>query len=697
MIAVRSIFPAVAAAAGLGLPFAHAMAQQIAPPTLDEVIVTATRVEKPLNQVPAAISVVQEADIQLGRQQLTLDESLVKVPGVFMQNRHNFAQALRISIRGFGARSPFGIRGIKLIIDGVPATLPDGAGNVDEIDLGSTNRVEVIRGPSSSLYGSSTGGVISVVTEDGPEIPYIHGRFTAGEFGKHYAQVKTGGQFDRLNYVLSGSYLDYEGFRDQAYIERWNMNSKLRFDIDDSSDLTATFNFHEIPDMGDPGALNAAEVLANRRAANPGSLTFDGSENRSQQRLGLVYRNALNDNHEITLRNYYTWLEFGNKLAFAGGIAQSNGGLVEFDRFFMGGGGQWTWTGTLMGRPNRFIAGFEIDHQEDDRQRYINAFGIKGGLTFDQLEEVDSRGVYAQNELALTDNLELTVGVRYDEVEFKVSDRFFLNNSGDDSGKLKFDEWSPRVGLMWSPAASANLYFNYSTAFETPTTTELANPLGGGFNRGLGSQTAANYEIGIKGSVPAPWSLDYDVAAFWVEVDDELVPFEVDGFTGRTFFQNAGSSTRKGVEAALTVRPFENMTASFAYTFLDASFDRFRTATANFDGNVIPGLPEHVFHAEFNYSHPGGFYTVVDALYVGEFYAENANLVETESYFVSNLRLGYIKRTRDMEITPFFGVNNIFNEKYNSNIRINAAFGRYFEPAPDRHIYGGISARYNFL
>jgi iron complex outermembrane receptor protein len=290
--------------------------------------------------------------------------------------------------------------------------------------------------------------------------------------------------------------------------------------------------------------------------------------------------------------------------------------------------------------------------------------------------------------------VELTAGARYDEVDFTVSDRFLLNRSGDDTGSLGFSEWSPRVGLMWSPIPEANLYFNYSTAFETPTTTELANPAGGGFNRDLTSQTADNFEIGVKGVVRAPLPMEYDLAVFRVDVANELVPYEVDGFTGRTFFRNAGGSTREGVEAAVTLHPFDHVTASLAYAYLDADFDRFRTATASFDGNRIPGLPEHQFHAELNYTHPSGFYATWDLLHVGDFYAENANLVGIGAYQVSNLRVGYIKRTGGLEIAPFLGVNNLFDEEYFSNIRINAAASRFYEPAPDRHVYGGLSIRH---
>ncbi|HUF72764.1 MAG TPA: TonB-dependent receptor [Gammaproteobacteria bacterium] len=663
----------------------------------EEVIVSSPRVDTALDRVAGAISVVSQDEIQLGQQQLTLDESLARVPGVFMQNRHNFSQALRISIRGFGARSPFGIRGIKLMIDGVPATLPDGQGNVDEIDLGSAARIEVIRGPAASLYGSAAAGVISVYTEDGLDDPFAQARVSGGRYGYEQLQFKTGGQAGQLNYLGSLSLLDNDGYRDNAYVERRVLNGKLRYDINDSSDLTATVNLLDVPKMGDPGALNAGELATNRRRANPGALTFDGSEGRAQERIGFVYRNELGANHEFTLRNYYSWLDFENKLPFTGGVANSNGGQVEFDRSFAGIGGQYTYTGQLRGRSNRLIVGMDVDRQNDDRRRYENlAGGSRGALTFDQTEKVSSVGVFAQNEFALSEAVELIVGARYDQIDFDISDRFLLNNSGDDSGSSDFSETSHRIGLLWTVSEQANFYTNYSTAFETPTTTEFANPSGGGFNRNLTSQTVESVEVGVKGRLATDTPLRYDFATFHIVVDDELVPFEVDGFTGRTFFQNAGESTREGFEAALSAQLLPTLNLSFAYSYIDAKFDRFETATDSFAGSEIPGVPEDQIYLELNYRHARGWYGVLDALYVSDFYAENANLVRTDSYTVSNLRLGYDGRVGDFDVSPFIGIFNLLDEEYNSNVRINAGFGRYYEPAPDRSAFAGVTLRYAF-
>jgi iron complex outermembrane recepter protein len=679
------------------LSTAEAQQRRAAAGVEEEIVVTSTRAEKELVRVPAAISLISEEDIQLGQQQLTLDESLMRVPGVFMQNRHNYSQALRISIRGFGARSPFGIRGIKLMVDGVPATLPDGQGNVDEIDLGSAQRIEVLRGPASSLYGSAAAGVISVYTEDGPETPFAQARASLGRFGYEQLQLKAGGSTDRLNYIVSASFLDLEGYRDNAYVDRRVLNSKLRYDINERSELVATLNVLDVPKMGDPGALTAEEAAANPRAANPGALTFDGSEGRSQQRLGLVYRNQLADDHELLIRSYYTSLEFDNKLAFPGSVALSNGGQVEFDRSFAGVGAQYIYTGDVLGRPNRVIVGFDLESQDDDRRRFQNLpGGITGALTFDQLEEVVATGVFVQNELTLSERLELTLGLRRDRVEFKVRDRFLLNNSGDDSGSTSFDEWSPRIGLLWQAAERANVYLSYATAFETPTTTEFANPLGGGFNPNLTNQVTESYELGVKGTLDARLPLDYDVAVFRAKVDDELVPFEVDGFTGRTFFQNAGQSTRQGIEAALSAELAENLSLSLAYSRITAEFDTFITATQSFDGNDVPGVPDDQFYAELSYRHPRGWFGVLDMLYVSDFFADNANAVTADGYTVASLRLGYEGQLGSWLLSPFVGVGNLLDEQYNSNVRINAGGGRFFEPAPGRNAYAGVTLRYGF-
>lgn len=673
---------------GAALVVPHTVLSQTGSDVTEEIVVEATRAERTAFEIPIAVGVVREDEIQLGRQQLGLDESLVRVPGVFMQNRFNFAQDLRVAIRGFGARGNFGIRGVKILIDGIPNTLPDGQGQVDSIDLGSAGRIDVLRGAVSSLYGNASGGVISVTTEEPPERPFAEGRAAWGDYGYEKYQAKAGARNERSDYLISASYLDYDGFRDHSQVENKVFNSRFRYHFDDASELTAVLNLFDSPTAQDPGGITAAQAAADPRQARDLNVRFDAGEAIDQQKIGLRYNKSFADQHELVVRGYSLWRDFDGRLPF------TRGGAVTFDRTFYGAGVQYNFNTDWGAMQNRLITGIDIDRQDDDRQRFDNNQGVKGALTLDQKEKVTSVGVFLQNELDLNPRVTLTIGARYDDIEFDVQDKFL--EDGDDSGKRDLDELSPMIGLVWRASDQIGVYANISTAFETPTTAEFANPSGGGgFNPDLDPQTATNYEIGLRGVAPGARAR-YEVALFHIDVDDEITPFELPEFPGRTFFQNAGKSTRDGIEAALVLQPMRGLTASLSYTYSDFKFDEFTVDGQDFAGNRIPGIPKHTFYGEISYDHHSGLFAIGDVLYAGELFANNANTAEVDAYTVANVRAGYKKFFDDWEITPFVGVNNVFDEKYNANIRINAFGGRYFEPAPDRNVFGGITVRKNF-
>jgi iron complex outermembrane receptor protein len=655
--------------------------------SLEPATVTTRRIPEDRDKAPAAIGVVKGDDIQVGRQQLGLGESLVRIPGLFPQNQFNFAQDLRLSSRGFGARSSFGIRGLKVYVDGIPATLADGQTQVDSIDPGSIGRIEVMRGPASSLYGPAAGGVIRIATEDAPEDPFLEGKATFGEYGFQKYQLKAGGRTQSLGSVASLSHFRRGGYREHSATHSSTLNARFSWEIDDSSDLSVVLNAVDSPRADDPGGLTREQVRRDRRQASPRNLLFDAGEELDQQKLGLVYRRSFGERHEISARNYYVLRDFDNRLPFV------EGGSVDLDRFFAGGGLQYSYTDIVLGSRAWLVAGFDVDAQRDDRRRFDNLFGNRGALALDQDEDVTAYGVYAQTRGELPWNLELSGGLRYDRVVFQVDDHFRAD--GDQSDRIHFDQLSPAVALVWSPIPELNLYGNVSTSFETPTTTELANPFGsGGFNPDLDSQTAINYEIGLKGLVTG--RLRYDLALFRVEVDDELVPFELPDQPERSFFRNAGRSTRNGLEAGLGVELLPGLVAELAYTFSDFTYDRYQTPEGVFDGNRIPGIPRNQLFGEISYRHPSGFFAAWDALCVDDFFADDANTVRNGAYWLSNLRVGHRFRMGRFAITPFAGVNNLFDREYNGNVRINAARERYFEPAPGRNLYGGLGVRYEF-
>jgi len=685
---------------------AHAQTAPAEQAPLETVTVTATRIDRTLDRVPAAVSVVGTDAIQLGRQQLALDEALSRVPGVFMQNRYNFAQDLRVSIRGFGARAQFGIRGIKVLVDGIPETLPDGQGSVDSIDLGATSQIEVIRGPSSSLYGNASGGVISLTSEGGTAEPYVQVRASGGEYGFEKTQIKAGGETERLNYLVSISDQEMDGYRQQTAYENQLVTGRFDLDLGKERSLLTVMNYTDQPVSDDPGGLTAANVLANPRMAAPNNVLFDAGETLEQTRLGFVYTAPAGERGTITARNYYAWRDFGNWLPVQ---AQ---GIVDLEREFVGGGFSYSYDGFWLDRPNRFVTGVDFDDQDDERLRYDNLNNIgagRGALTFDQNEHVTSQGVFLQNELSVSQRVFLTFGVRFDQVEFEITDRYFADGR-DDSGSKDFDDTSPMAGLVVQMSPSLTFYTTYSTAFETPTTTEFNRQDGlGGFNDALEPQVATNFEVGLRGRLGR--SQRYEVALFTIDVEDELIGREIPATPGRNYFVNAGETSREGVEFNWLAKPTDRIETTISYTYSDFKYTSFvepvtapnptpppATITANVDrgGNVIPGTAENVLFGEFLYRAPSGWFAAADVLYVDEQFGDNANLVVVNDYTLSNLRFGYEANFDNFSVAPFVGVNNVTDEDYTANVRLNAAFARYFEPGPTRNGYAGVTFDWKF-
>lgn len=655
---------------------------------LEELAVTATRIAMDRDQMPFAVGQVGREQIQLGRQQLGLDESLAGIPGLFFQNRYNFAQELRISIRGFGARANFGIRGIRLVADDIPLTMPDGQGNVDSIDLGSAHSIEVIRGPVSAIYGAAGGGAIIVHSEDGAAEPFIAGRFNVGSYGYQQGQLKAGGQAGALNWMTNLSATALDGYRQQSQFKRTLWNSKFRYDFDETSSLTVVFNAVDAPRADDPGALTRGEVASDPRQAAPRNLHFDAGESLQQQKLGLVWHKTLSEQSDVVLRVHGIRRDFAGRLPFDSN-SNGQGGRVELDRKVAGLGGHWSWHRPLGDvAENRLVMGFAVDAQRDLRARFVNDLVDAGALTTWQDEDVSTLGLFVENAVDVGKRLTLVAGARFDDMQYEVTDR----TAAGASGKTGLTEFSPMAGVRWSPLPEVQIYGNVSTAFDPPTIAELANPAGpSGFNRSLGPQTATNYELGSKGLLAA--RLRYELAVFHIAVRDEIVPFELTG-SGQSFFRNAGRSEHDGVEASLQAQWSAGFSAGASYTWSDFTFRDFSGLGGEvFDGKRIPGVPEHLAHFDLNWQHPSGWYAAADLLYAGAIYADNANTVRSGGYVVSSLRAGYHAKRPGWVFQPFIGINNLFDQAYPANLRINASFGRFYEPAPQRNLYGGMEIR----
>ncbi|WP_417421478.1 TonB-dependent receptor family protein [Halomonas sp.] len=651
---------------------------------LPTVEVSAPRLARELYATPAAVSTVDQETIAQGQQRVRLDETLVGVPGVFIQNRDNFAQGQRIAIRGFGARAPFGVRGITVMVDGIPYTLPDGQAQLDAIDLDSAERIEVIRGPSSVLYGNAAGGVIDVTTADGRENPGTRLRVEAGSDGYRKASLQTGGSQGDWSHNVSFSALNVDGYRDQSSTEKYLLNAKLRRELGSERALTAIVNLLENPRSEDPGALNAGEVARGRHQAAPNSLALDAGQNVDQQLIGLQYEDLSAGPGEFYLKGFIARRDFEQQLPYVGDSR------IGYQRDYMGASAEYHHEIALGELPLSYVAGVDVARQDDDRfRRDVNAQGGVGEQVADETQTATSTGVFAQGDLGLTEQVTLSLGARFDRVDLDVDDRYLAD--GDQSGERTFNEWSGSAGLSYRYRPQHQVYINTGTAFETPTFSEFANPAGGGFNPSIEPQKAWNREVGTRGYIE-PLAMDYDLALFSVRVRDELVPFDEGG---RTFYQNAGDTNRDGLELSLGWQLADQWRLNSALTLARYEFDEFATPSERFDGNRIPGLPEQTWVNQLTWEGLSHRFATLETQYVGDMVADNANETEIDSYWLVNLRVGDgWQLGGDTLLNAYVGVRNLFDEDHYANVRLNGTFGRFYEPAPGRSVYGGLEVRF---
>jgi iron complex outermembrane recepter protein len=669
--------------------------------TLETIEVTVTRSPEPLSRVPAAVSVVGERDLRRAQPTIGLDEALNNLPGVYVANRYNFSLDQRLSIRGFGSRANFGTRGVKILLDGIPQTLPDGQSQLTNVEFGALGRIEVLRGPSSSLYGNASGGVISLQSEAADPGPFSqYARLEGGSFGLFKWQTRTSGRRGPASGVLSVSRTLWDGFRQRSEADLRLLNASVNVDVADRTQLGIRFFGADNPKAQNPGALTPAEYLANPDSAAAGNIRRNADKDVQQYQLGLSLRHgdARGNSYEVAVFGLKRDLE--NPLAAPPpqGPGPTIGTYVQIDRVVGGARGSATRVLGNDAFAPRLTAGADLQVLRDDRRNFRSVAGSPTDSTYvDQREKVFELGPFVQVNWSPVAQLLLSAGGRYDRVEFDVTDRFFADGDND-SGERTLDSWNGNLGASWFVSEALVPYATVSTAFETPTTTELANRPdgGGGFNQELGPQRAWNYEIGARGRV-APM-VEYSASAFVTRVSDAIVQFSEVG--GRAFFRNAGKTHNDGFELGLSVSPLPHLRFNAAYTFADYTFADYSfldgAETVVLDGNRLPGVPKHF--ARFGLrTEPGyGFAVDLDHTLSSSIFADDANTFEVDDWGagVTNLRVSWDGELRSAVIRPFIGVNNLFDKAYVGSVTVNgfdvlANAPRVIEPAPGRNVYVG--------
>jgi iron complex outermembrane recepter protein len=677
------------------------------------VVVTATRVEQSSLDVPAAIDSIDSRDMTEARLQANISETMQRVPGTYVQSRETYAQEQQITVRGFGARSQFGTRGVRLYVDGIPASTPDGQGGSGLFDYSSAKSIEVLRGPFSALYGNHSGGVVQILTEDGPQNPTASGSFSIGSYGTQRYGLKFGGQYGNVNAVASGSYLTTDGYRDRSASERYLFNSKFGIKLDDRASLTITASYLDQPLDQDPLTLSATQVAQNRRQANPNSYVANARRSLDNKQVGLVYDLRISDQDSIRLltyggqRNNLGFLFIAGTPGVAGGLpggrgALSSGGVSQLARDYGGVGGRWTRTTTIFnGQPLTFTAGADYDVALEDRKGFVNDNGNIGALKRNEFNRASSWGTYGQAEWTPIASVTGFAGLRYTSVKMQSSDYYVVGTNPNDSGKTDFAAVTPVVGALVRVTPLTNVYLNAGRSFETPTLIELAYRSNNatGLNFALQPSTSNHYELGVKSLIGE--STRVNAAVFQVYTNNEIVVDVTSA--GRTSFKNAGKTERQGIEVSGNTDLGMGFGAFASYTFLKATFrDPFSSTVNNVgstvaSGNQIPGVPRSLLYVDLTWRDPvGGWFAGVEHRRASKVYANDVNTAFANGYKLTDLRMGINRDLDPFTVQLFVRVNNVFGERYIGGVAVNDANNQFYAPAPERNYLAGVSASMKF-
>ncbi|MEB7642536.1 TonB-dependent receptor [Acinetobacter pittii] len=662
--------------------------------------VEATRTDTTYLQTPASVFRIDAPQVDTSSQ-VNLTEVVKGIPSLQLRNRENYAQDLQLSMRGFGARSTFGVRGIRLYVDGIPATMPDGQGQTSNIDLSSLDHVEVLTGPFSSLYGNSSGGTILTSTKEGQGKDSIELSYSGGSHDKSRAGLVLQGGAKGANepsYVISSSYFDTDGYREHSGAEKVLNNAKLSWNLVDGSKINWVTNYVKIH-ADDPQGLNRDQWNANPKQQVPFLKQFNVRKDIEQTQTGVTWSKPINDKNEL-----YAMAYLGNRqVTQYQSIPKSTqdasinhaGGVIDFERDYYGADFRWTGKELL---PNTTLSvGVALDGMDEDRKGFENfnlvngqpSYGVKGNLRRDEDNTLWNIDPYLQASWQFLPTWRLDTGVRYSNVHYKSKDNYLSN--GDDSGKTDYSKVLPSAALSWQILPELMAYVSYAKGFETPTFTEMAYRPDGesGFNFDLTASTSDTYETGLKSQNQLG---DFTLAVFQTKTKDDIV--SAGNSNGRSTFRNADKTLREGLEFAWNKKLWRDLTATASYTYLDATFDADIPALGSIaqipSGNAIPGIAKNQAYASLAWQPSHGLYGGVDVQYMDKVYVNDINSDVAPSYSVTSANVGYAWVMGDWKVNSFARVDNLFDKNYAGSVIVNDGNGRYFEPADGRNWSAGL-------
>lgn len=644
--------------------------------SMDEIRIEATHSALTIGRAAMSVTRVSRSVTDMAsRPAATLNELTFALPGVWVSNRENAALGERMVIRGMGWRSQFGVRGIQVILDDIPLTVADGQSVMNMIDPAMIHSMELLRGPSATFWGNSSGGVLYMKTQPGPDAPALSLRSYLGSFGTMKQEARWNHKTENMQWNAYGSYYDSDGYRDYSASRLIRGGLSGTYQLNSNSSLQARLAYAGMPKAQHPGSLPADEAFEEPRKAWPFNVTTQSGKEYHQLMGSLQYSNSFEQGF-LRAQVHGTYRDFTNPLP---------GPYIMVDR--QAGGSRVTYD--FLNLPFDFQIGAEYNIQFDKRRQQINTEGLPtGDYTIHQNDRVDSQGLFAKAVLDLN-RFTVSLGMRADRMSFMVDD--FIE---DQKTTRSFGTINPSAGINYQLSESSRWFANFSTSFESPTTTELKNRLGSdgmilpGFNPDLSPEHAIGFETGFRGSIQS-LKLEYDITAFLQNVRDQIIQ-ETES-DGQAIFGNGGNARHSGLETQLHVYPVNFFSATFMVTYISAEFRGGQNEMEeDFSGNQLPGVAPVRFGTILNLN-LGRHSVSADVEHVGKYYADSANNAANPSYTLVSGRWSYQSLNfNNIKIIPFLSVQNIFDERYNTSVAINNGFGRFYEPGSGRSLQAGL-------
>ena len=637
---------------------------------LDEVTIESVKIPLKEKKSLYPITQINFKDYQSLTPQINISEFLESVPGLFILNNNNYAQDARISIRGFGSRANFGVRGIKIYVDGIPETSADGQSQTDNINLEIIEKVEVFRGNNSSLFGSSSGGAISITTFEDFKKDFINLGYSLGSFNTSKKQATIGlvNKNEKMIFFISNT--KSSGYRSHSGYENFNMNFKYIKPLNANNKLQLIANFLNSPSANDPGGLNLDEVKNNRSEGRSRNIQYDAGEKVKQYKVGLNLTSII---RKLQLSNsvYYNQRLFDGKLPFG------SGGIIDLNRAFWG----YKLNVNIQGYLN-YDLGFSYNNQKDDRQRFFNDEGIKTDQVMGQNENYENTSLYFFGSKSLG-KLNFSGGARFENNVISLDSYF----KPSDKKIRRINSFNPSVNFLYE-FDKIDVFANFSSGYETPTLNELsATSNQTGFNDDLKNIKSNTFEIGFA-NLKKDNIINYSIRLFNISTINEITPYQLND--GLVLYRNAGKTNKKGAEVEFNGKISDQLNFEYVASIGNYKFESFKFIENDFSNNVIPGIPKSQHNIKIKYKNESNFNLVVGLKRVGKMFADNSNKTEIDAYSSISVKMSKNLNLFETSITPFISIDNLFNEEYFDNIRINAFGSRFYEPAAGINFVGGL-------